>query len=244
MTTMANGLAVAPGTLTPPVQRPDTTLKLAEERPDPAAVRDTPAPHKRPSTRSVAPFLSREQILDATLECLLADGYDGTTIRRIARQLNCAVGSIYRYFKDKRELLDAVTQRRFVAVAEWIEGGATMREGFGAYAQVAGEQPELYRLMFWLQSVGSQQPEMPAIIDRIIDGWAAQVSDRRTAERLWSHLHGGIILGRGADHVMDLEPPRPEAETGERLEPVILRKKPALIKPPVTQELRDDVTLL
>lgn len=244
MTTLANGLAVDADRLSSPAPYPAPTLKMAEERPDPAVSTDTPKPRKRAAAKSVAPFLSREQILDATLECLLADGYDGTTIRRIARELNCAVGSIYRYFTDKRELLDAVTQRRFVAVAEWIEGGATMREGFGAYAQVAGEQPELYRLMFWLQSVGAENPQMPAIIERIIDGWARQLSGRRTAERLWSHLHGGIMLGRGADYVIDLEPLRRDQATAQRPEPVILRKAPALIRGPVTRELREDVTLL
>ena len=34
--------------------------------------------------------LSRLQILDATEVCLNTEGYDGTTIRRIAKQLNCA----------------------------------------------------------------------------------------------------------------------------------------------------------
>ena len=49
--------------------------------------------------------LSRDQILDATGRCLASRGYDATTIRTIAGVLDCAVGSIYRYFRDKRELL-------------------------------------------------------------------------------------------------------------------------------------------
>lgn len=244
MTMLANGIAVDADRFSGSADDPTHPLKRVEDRPVPAAAADASTPRKRATPRSVAPFLSREQILDATLECLLADGYDGTTIRRIARELNCAVGSIYRYFKDKRQLLDAVTQRRFVAVAEWIEGGATMREGFAGYARVAGEQPELYRLMFWLQSVGAEHPQMPVIIERIIEGWSTQIGDRRTAERLWAHLHGGIMLGRGPDYVMDIDMPTAAPRKATQLEPVIVRKTPPLPKRPVTSALREDVTLL
>ena len=55
----------------------------------------------------VPAVLSRGQILDATETCLAELGYDGTTIRAIAKRLDCAVGTIYRYFRDKRSLLTA-----------------------------------------------------------------------------------------------------------------------------------------
>jgi|GEM_PF-2468349 len=147
--------------------------------------------------------LSREQILDATAACLAELGYDGTTIRRIAKRLNCAVGSIYRYFDDKRALLAAVVQRRFEPVIERIEQGAPIDSVADFYALIAGEQSELYRLMFWLASVGKDQQAntVPPAIRGIIDGWTQQIGDARVAESYWSQLHGAIMLGRRVDDV-------------------------------------------
>lgn len=147
--------------------------------------------------------LSREQILDATAACLAELGYDGTTIRRIAKRLDCAVGSIYRYFDDKRALLAAVVQRRFDPVIERIEQGAPIDSVADYYALVASEQSELYRLMFWLASVGKDQKAntVPPAIRSIIEGWTKQIGDARVAESYWSQLHGAIMLGRRVDDV-------------------------------------------
>lgn len=147
--------------------------------------------------------LSREQILDATAACLAEMGYDGTTIRRIAKRLDCAVGSIYRYFDDKRALLAAVVQRRFEPVIERIEQGAPIDSVADYYALIAGEQSELYRLMFWLASVGKDQKAntVPPAIRSIIEGWTKQIGDARVAESYWSQLHGAIMLGRRVDDV-------------------------------------------
>ena len=145
--------------------------------------------------------LSREQILDATDVCLQELGYDGTTIRRIAKELGCAVGSIYRYFDDKRALLTAVVQRRFEPVTERIQDGAPIDAVANLYSQIAAEQPELYRLMFWLSSIGktTHTNTLPQVIREVVEGWAGQMGDRRAAEGYWSQLHGSIMFGRRAD---------------------------------------------
>lgn len=148
--------------------------------------------------------LSRGQILDATASCLQELGYDGTTIRRIAKELDCAVGSIYRYFDDKRALLAAVVQRRFDPVLERIEQGAPADASANLYAQIAAEQPELYRLMFWLSSIGKTtlNHALPVAVQKIIDGWTTQFDDRRAAETYWSLLHGAIMQGRSIDDLI------------------------------------------
>lgn len=147
-----------------------------------------------PKPRAV---LSREQILTATEQSLREDGYDKTTIRGIARRLGCAVGSIYRYFDDKRDLLDAVTQRRFEPVAMRIELRSPMERTMQAYVQAAREAPEQYRLMYWLASVGirDDSPAVPAVVKRIIEGWAQQLGDANRAWRIWAELHGSIMIG-------------------------------------------------
>lgn len=153
--------------------------------------------------------LSREQILAATSRCLQQEGYDATTIRKIASLLNCAVGSIYRYFRDKHELLSIVTQQVLEPVVAATESGATLAQSARLYHQVVQASPEAYRLMFWLacqapldaQEAAQEaagHARLPRVIRRIIDGWAAQ-SDARAAERNWSLLHGLVLVGRDAD---------------------------------------------
>lgn len=178
------------------------------------------APAKAPT------HLSREQILDATAACLAELGYDGTTIRRIAKQLDCAVGSIYRYFDDKRALLAAVVQRRFEPVVERIEQNAPIDAVATMYSMIAAEQPELYRLMFWLASVGQSQHTntVPAIVKQVIQGWAKQLDDQRAAEGYWAQLHGSIMLGNRGESL-----PIPQAHSKER---------------PEAPAGRDDLTLL
>lgn len=144
--------------------------------------------------------LDRAQILDATAVVLRRSGYDGTTIRAIAAELNCAVGSIYRYFEDKRDLLDAVCQRRFEALAEHAELGMEPVRGAALYARTAAEAPDLYRLMFWLSS--QRKNGLPRVLERILDGWQRSLSQPGEARRFWAALHGALMEGLAADEAL------------------------------------------
>ncbi len=139
--------------------------------------------------------LSRDQIMLATGLCLVRDGYDATTIRRIAGELRCAVGSIYRYFRDKRELLLAVTQQAMQPVLNDLAHGATLAASLGLYHHVASLQPENYRLMFWLSQMEPTQATLPPVIGQIMQAWAER-TDARAAQAGWVTLHGLIMLGQ------------------------------------------------
>lgn len=52
--------------------------------------------------------LSRERILEVALELLDRDGLDALSMRRLADQLGAGTMTLYGYFHDKGELLDAV----------------------------------------------------------------------------------------------------------------------------------------
>ena len=218
------------------------------------SVADAPPPTspKKPPTS-----LDRSQVLDATARVLREKGYDGTTIRAIARQLDCAVGSIYRYFPDKRALLDGVCQRRFESVADHAE----VRDGIMAtvqmYARVAAEQPELYRLMFWLASVGKQQmgEALPGVVRRVIAGWAESLNDQTRAKALWAQLHGCIMLGLSPEHAVTMLDMAPELSAdAARAESAAV--SPAVAVAPVASPVevsvlqaaapaeREDITLL
>ncbi|MGC9330078.1 MAG: TetR/AcrR family transcriptional regulator [Candidatus Hinthialibacter sp.] len=48
----------------------------------------------------------RAEILDAAVRLLLEKGYEGTTMQDIAEEAEFAVGTIYRFFKGKKELFE------------------------------------------------------------------------------------------------------------------------------------------
>lgn len=194
--------------------------------------------------------LDRRQILDATEACLREVGYDKTTIRKIADRLDCAVGSIYRYFKDKRDLLTGVTQRRFESVGEHAELGTPIDRAASLYYRLALEQPELYQLMFWLTSVGQPAGRslQPKVVGRIIEGWTNQLGSEAKARQLWASLHAGLALG------LPIEEALASASTTRRDEAPVESAAPVTAAvdgqaaPPATAEAvsasRDDLTLL
>jgi AcrR family transcriptional regulator len=67
--------------------------------------------------------LSRERILDTAVELAREDGPDALSMRRIAQELDVWPMSLYRHFRDKDELLDALAER----AAEGVEGDGDLR---------------------------------------------------------------------------------------------------------------------
>lgn len=203
--------------------------------------------HPQPSHRGINPPaapaaprtepLDRRQILDATARCLAEVGYDGTTIRRIAGSLQCAVGSIYRYFADKRQLLEAVTQRRFEGVAAASERGMPLEVTVNAYAARAADDPQSYRLMFWLASLHPRQADaaaLPQVIRRIIAAWGRHLGDEARAHRLWSLVHGAVMLGKSADDALQDAEPLLVRKLGTVFDVNVRRPAPVTSSPGVT----------
>ncbi len=150
--------------------------------------------------RPAAP-LDREAVLRATALVLDRNGFEKTTIRGIAKELRCAVGSIYRHFTDKNQLLDEVVQGRFTAIAEAAEGGHAPEATTRAFLSAAAGRPEQYRLMFWLSALGrgpSEPAAVPSVMRRLVAAWSQhdQLGSVSEAHTLWARLHGELMLGR------------------------------------------------
>jgi AcrR family transcriptional regulator len=62
----------------------------------------------RPTRRERERDRHREEILDAALRVLSARGIDGLTIEGVAREAEFAVGSIYRHFSSKEEMVESL----------------------------------------------------------------------------------------------------------------------------------------
>ena len=55
----------------------------------------------------------RERIKEAAVEHFNNNGYHGTTIRNIAKDVNCSLPMIYYYYNNKKELFDEIIKRDY-----------------------------------------------------------------------------------------------------------------------------------
>lgn len=56
----------------------------------------------------------REQLIQAAYKCFLENGYHAPSISDICREANVSVGTIYKYFSNKREIFLAAQKERFL----------------------------------------------------------------------------------------------------------------------------------
>jgi AcrR family transcriptional regulator len=105
----------------------------------------------------------REEILQAAKELFLEEGYDSTTIRRIADRVGISAPALYLYFKDKEALMLALCDQTFghlIHSVDEIEKTVTdplerVRRFGEAYIRFGLTHPDEYRLVF----LGAQMPE-------------------------------------------------------------------------------------
>jgi AcrR family transcriptional regulator len=158
--------------------------------------------------------LYRERLTEVASRLFGERGYEGVTLRAIARELGCSPMTPYRYFRDKREIFAAVrgaAHARFAEAQERALASATNPlERLGAlgstYVRFALEDPRTYRLMFELD-----QPDpdgFPSLRDAEMRSWAPLRSavtevirsglldgDPETvAHVFWAGVHGIVSL--------------------------------------------------
>lgn len=158
----------------------------------------------------------RERIVEAALGLFTTEGYDNTTLRRIADDIEYTPGAIYSYFKDKDAILYAVHERGFVELGRRmtavVVGATNPRDALErvgrAYIQFAVDNPQLYDLMFISQSTtralgdDDEWPEgkrtydlVKAMVRSAMDGgWIHGDNVDAMAFLLWSTVHGMASL--------------------------------------------------
>lgn len=65
---------------------------------------------------------TREAVLEAAVRCFEAEGFDETTTAMIAGRAGVGVGTVYQYFRDKREILLELLDRSVGEQADFVVG--------------------------------------------------------------------------------------------------------------------------
>lgn len=140
-----------------------------------------------------------EQILDATEAIIAEDGVDAATTREIAERAGVAVPSLYRFFADRDEILDALLETMMEdleALTEEAEqrfsGGSVeefVRIEFELHASYYERHPSLARLWFG----GRVSPSVVELV---------RARNHRLAERMGRVLGEAGLVDLGASDVM------------------------------------------
>ncbi|MFH9661169.1 TetR/AcrR family transcriptional regulator [Streptomyces sp. NPDC017248] len=157
-------------------------------------------------------ILTAERILEATEEVLRRHGPAKATVVDVARALGVSHGSVYRHFRTKAALREAVTKRWLdkttrqlagIAAAEDRDPEQRLRDWlatlFAAKRQKAGGDPELFATYSVLAddlggAIGDHVADLIAQLARIVAAGAAsgafQAPDPAAAARAVFHATG------------------------------------------------------
>jgi AcrR family transcriptional regulator len=147
----------------------------------------------------------RRGLLEAAMAIIEREGPQALSLRAVAREAGVSPAAPYHHFKDKDELLGAVSQEGFRRLKEAMDVAAGAR-GPGAmgvaYVRFARLNPALYRVMY---DCSRSSEDMPSVREREgEDGFAALKSRIRrssgeavsdldvelAAIASWSAVHG------------------------------------------------------
>ena len=109
-----------------------------------------------PSTPSERRFeKNRQAILDAARSIIMENGVDGLSMRTLADLVDYSPAALYKYFRDKDEILDELTTEAWMLSAEYNQRhmpaseepvAMLMQSGVNIY-EFAKEYPAQYQLM-------------------------------------------------------------------------------------------------
>ncbi|MGE5566565.1 MAG: TetR/AcrR family transcriptional regulator [Parcubacteria group bacterium] len=128
----------------------------------------------RPTRRALAKQQTREKILSAGRELFMTRGYEGATIRDIARAAGMSTGAVFASFADKAELFDEI-------VASDCEA---LREEMAAAVEAAGDVESALLGLFGA-AYRSHIHHLPMVCAAMSVGWTRDPqSARRSRDAL------------------------------------------------------------
>jgi AcrR family transcriptional regulator len=100
--------------------------------------------------------LLRRKIIDAAAQLIVANGYEAFSLRQVADKIEYSASSIYLYFKNKEELIEAICAETFdelIARMDRLEARnlpplEAFEEGIREYIRFGLQHPKHYELVF------------------------------------------------------------------------------------------------
>ncbi len=166
----------------------------------------------------------RRELLDAGLEVLIEQGYEGATVSAITDRAGVAKGTFYLYFETKAHLLVGLRERHNHEIAEEIatrlsqgpaDAWAVMDATFDAFVRFLVEEREVHDVLFDGPGAGVTVPgetDSVAVIADLIragngSGDFAVEDSLMAASLLFYGVHGAVdeALRRGGADKADLQ---------------------------------------
>ena len=153
----------------------------------------------------------RREILEAASRLFVEEGYEGLTMRRLAERIEYSPTTIYLYYKDKDELLQAVCEEAFsqlVGKLERLQKASStplgyLREALRTYVDFGLANPDQYAAAFLRPIQAEKTPEFEnsagartfGLLREAVGACAGsgdiQTADAEaTAQALWAAAHG------------------------------------------------------
>jgi AcrR family transcriptional regulator len=146
---------------------------------------------------SAKPDDKRKRLLDAALDLFETRGFDGVAVPEIAAKAGVATGTIYRYFKDKEALVNALYQhwKRYynVIVLAPQSARASPRQAFGQYWQ---------RMMMFARTY----PKAMRFMDLHHHGAYLDAESRELSKSYGAQARAFMESARAAGAIRDLDP--------------------------------------
>jgi len=156
----------------------------------------------------------RSELIAAAHQLVQEEGYEGLTIRKLAKRVGYAPMSVYSYFADKQEILFALAEDAFETLARRIENHPAddpvdaLKAVLTEYAAFGLENPNEYRTVFMTEKVKlpndesfaemeARNPAMKVLIGRVqacVDAGRLKGDPRAIATMLWAVGHGAVSL--------------------------------------------------
>ena len=156
----------------------------------------------------------RAETLSAARELIQEEGYEGLTIRKLAKRMECSPMALYSYFADKQALLIALALEGFEKLAKRFDSTVSrnpltaLRKILLDYIAYAEENPFEYRILFLsVQTIGElkqtredlqeRNPAFRALfkcVEACIKAGVLQGDAFAVSTVLWTGAHGAASL--------------------------------------------------
>jgi AcrR family transcriptional regulator len=159
----------------------------------------------------------RTKISDAAQDLFLRDGLDGVSMRKVAEKVGVTAPAIYRYFRDKDELLNEIIRSGLEILEDYLKPALEADDPYerlhlliDRYLDFAVEQPKYFDFAFLVPS--RNMANIPEEIRRhnwttfgmaveqvamcMEQGIFRHEDPLETSILLWATVHGLVILYR------------------------------------------------